>query len=128
MRLPSQAPLLLQQRFLGRFWSTQEMMDALSMYYGLTAEQYNRTRSYRIIIAVHRDQYSDRYDRKGYGPDWKEAIKDELKEYTAKGKLPLIALRRAGDLLRQVELMTWTLARAQAYYTDRRHPALVAAE
>jgi hypothetical protein len=93
---------------------------------------YPRTWQYRTLIVIHRDQTSTNMYGKGYGPDWKcikkekdadgvwtgrwlrdngFAIKDDLIDYTAKGRLPLRALQLAAGELRRVQMAMWVNAR-----------------
>lgn len=135
MRMPLAPRYCVQQRYLNRFWRTEDMLEILSIYYGIAAEAYPRTWHYRTLIAVHRAQHSTNAYGKGYGPDWKcikkekdsdgewtgrwlqdngIAIKHEVLEYAKKGRLPLSALEFAAKHIREAELRAWVIKRAQA--------------
>lgn len=102
-----------RHRFSGRFWDPYEILELLSIYYGSTCDQFPRTWQYRTLIGIHREKYSDRYTRKGYGPDWKEDIKDDVQAFMSRGQLPTIALRRGAESIRQAEQTAWMMARAR---------------
>ena len=128
MELPPEPLFLEKQRYVSRFWDTADMLEALSIYYGSTWAQYPRTWKYRTLIAVHREQYSDRFSRKGYGPDWREDVKPDVIEYTKAGKLPLTALRRGAEFIRQADQIAWTLSRAKRNEGDEAIVRPLAAE
>lgn len=128
MALPPQPPLKARQRYAGRFWNTDEIMESLALYYGVSPEVYPRTLGYRVLIAVHREQNSTKTHGKGYGADWKclkaerdkngvmtgrfvpdtgFPIKRDVLEYARLGKIPLNALQRAAASIREVEQKVW---------------------
>jgi hypothetical protein len=118
MELPPEPPLLKKQRYVSRFWDTADMLEALSIYYGCTCAQYPYTWKYRTLIAVHREQYTDRFTRKGYGKDWKEDVKPDVVQYTEAGRLPLTALKRGAEFIRQADQTVWALVRAKRNEAD----------
>jgi hypothetical protein len=95
----------------GRFWNTGEMVDVLSIHYGATPARYKKSWLFRTLIAIYREQYLQRAYGKGYGKDWQEHIKPDLLEYTKEGRMPLVALRRAADFIRQADMLAWALRR-----------------
>ncbi len=122
MRFPPSPPLREKQRTAGRFFETSEMMDVLSVYYGMRNPVYSRSWQYRTLIAVHRAQGMKGALRHAYGADWKGrrryvkngipcwteegciSIKRDVLEYTLCGRLPLIALERGAELIRAEEM------------------------
>lgn len=122
MRFPPLPPLSTKQRTAGRFFETSEMMDILSVYYGMRNPIYPQSWQYRTLIAVHRAQGMKGTLRHAYGADWKGrrrymkngvptwteegciSIKRDVLEYTQSGRLPLIALERGAELIRAEEM------------------------
>jgi hypothetical protein len=101
------------------------MLDCLAAHYDDASNhslRYRRSWRCRIMIIVYREQYSDNMYRKGYGPDWKSYIKEDVEEYLSKGRLPLVALKVGAKYMREVEMQTWVFAKAQRNVAkDRRH-------
>ena len=87
-----------RHRFSGRSWDPHEILEILSIYHGSTREQFPRTWQYRTLIGVHREKYSDQYTKKGYGPDWKADIKEDIQDFMSRGMLPMIVLRRGATV------------------------------
>ncbi len=117
-----------RHRFSGRSWDPHEILEILSIYHGSTREQFPRTWQYRTLIGVHREKYSDQYTKKGYGPDWKADIKEDIQDFMSRGMLPMIVLRRGAETIRQAEQTAWMMARAKKSLKNTKHLALVAAK
>jgi len=107
MRLPPQPKMVDRVRHSGRFWCVADMLEMLSIYHGCTEQTFPQTWRYRTLIAVHRAQHSNRPYGRGYGPDWKHHIKNEVVTYTLEGRLPLFALMIASEQIRAAEREMW---------------------
>ncbi len=113
MRLPPEPKFLAKQRYDKRNWSTSDMIEIRSIYWGVVPEQYPQTWQYRTIILAHRFQHLHHAYRKRYGSDWKPEIKPDVFEYTLKGRLPLDSLKLAAEALRAVEQAIWVKTRVE---------------
>src|SRR3989338_7106338 len=78
MLIPSPPMFLPKQRYAGRFWDTDDVMELLSIYYGARRAIYPVTWQYRTLISIQRAQDATNAYRKGYGPDWKSLKKKEV--------------------------------------------------
>jgi len=128
MKMPLAVLRFAKHRFSGRSWDPYEILDILSIYHGSTQHQFPRTWQFRTLIGVHREKYSDRYTRKGYGPDWKADIKDDIQAFMTRGMLPTIALRRGAQAIRQAEQTVWMMARVKKSLEDKKPLVQEAAE
>ena len=132
MRIAKEVPLLLPKQKCGdRYWNTADMLDVLSVYYGISQILYRGTWRYRALIAVHRHQYSVNMYGKGYGKDWKAEIKKDILEYTKNGRLPMVALKFESAQIREADLQMWRESYAQRRANQEgifAQPQLVAAE
>lgn len=124
MDTPSAPRMRPKQRYAGRFWDTESLMEIMSIYHGTSGGQYNRTRHYRTLISIHREQNNTHAYRKGYGPDWKAEIKPDLLEYMEQGRLPFTTLKFAAEFVRQAELKAWV----ESHIVEEGEHALLAAE
>jgi hypothetical protein len=124
MRLPPPPALLDKQIFDGREYETEDMVEVLAALYNVKRADRERTWKYRTLIKAHREQHAKSLSRKGYPYDWKSlskksgndwktvvlvvdesgiSIKKEVEDYCQRGKLPLAALQRGSDVLRDAE-------------------------
>jgi len=145
MLIPSPPMFLPKQRYAGRFWDTDDVMELLSIYYGARRAIYPVTWQYRTLISIQRAQDATNAYRKGYGPDWKSlkkkevggvvhwvpdngfAIKSDLLEYGRQGRVPFKALQLAAVEIRKVEFERWVASRIE-HRADERQPIPIAAE
>ncbi|OGG60377.1 hypothetical protein A2765_02930 [Candidatus Kaiserbacteria bacterium RIFCSPHIGHO2_01_FULL_56_24] len=127
-----------KQRYDNRLFDVEEVMEVLSIYYGvMTVEQFaNRTQSLypktwraRTLIRVHRTEYSSSPYGLGYGPDWRgekiliqpdgskkvftsHAIKKDLIAYQKQGRIPGYAMKVASEQIRFAATVAWMAYRA----------------
>jgi len=128
-----------KQRYDNRFFDVAEVMEVLSICYGIMtlaqytnpeARPYPRTWQLRTLIRVHRTEYSSNPYGLGYGPDWKgekiliqpdgskkvftsHAIKKDLIGYQKQGRIPGYAMKVAAEQIRFAATVAWMAYRAQ---------------
>jgi len=101
------------QRFDMRTWNTDDLLEALAVYAGEMTYDGTPLRSQwksRTLIATYRRSNSVVSHTRGYGRDWKDGLKSLIVAFYKTGELPYFALREGVELLRQRELVLWSLS------------------
>ncbi len=124
LSFPPPAAWLPTHRYDGQFWNTSELTQLLAVRFGAAGPAYPKSREYRALISVIRARNNTTMHRKGYGLDWmglkwvKEvsrpvpekgapAIKSDVAQYLAQGRLPASVLPYICEHLREAQVRAW---------------------